>query len=220
VLVAYAITTDGDQFSNAELANMMSTEDRRRHPPAISRAWGELEQRALIVREVPEGSTRPGRPALLREDGTGGAWTHPGVDRDPIGYFSLPRTYWLDGYYDSLSLIGKAMLMVLLSMTNEPTATTLTYTHAQFARYFGFSESSVKRGLNNLRDNEILGERWEKRPTRRSATGQTQVGHYWLKSPFSTGSRQRARERDQKGIDNRAASVTAAAPTATEAPPA
>lgn len=217
-LALQPITTDGDHFSNAELANMLSTEDRRRHSPAISRAWGVLESRALIVREVPPGRTRPGPATLLREDGVGGAWTHPGVDRDAIGYFSIPRLYWLAGFCDTLKLPGKAMLLILLAETNEPTASTLTHTHAQFSRYFGPSESSVKRGLNDLRDHGILGERWEKRPTRRSSTGQTQVGHYWLKSPFSTASRQRARELDQEEIDNRDASVIVADPATTEAP--
>ena len=215
-LALQPITTDGDDFSNVELANMMSTDERRRHPPAISRAWGELERRGLIVREVPAGSTRPGRPTLLREDGTGGEWTHPGIDRDPIGYFSVPRVYWLNGFADTLSLPGKAMLMIMLAETNEPTATTLTHTHAQFSRYFGPSESTVKRGLNDLRDHDILGERWDKRPARRSATGETQVGHYWLKAPFSTPSRQRARDLDQKEIDDReptAVSTTANDPS-------
>jgi hypothetical protein len=203
MLALQPIATDGDDFSNVELANMMSTSARRRHPPAISRAWGELESRGLIVREVPAGSTRPGRPTLLREDGMGGEWTHPGIDRDPIGYFSVPRLYWLNGFADTLSLPGKVMLMILLAETNEPNSTTLTHTHAQFSRYFGPSESTVKRGLNDLREHDILGERWDKRAARRSATGQTQVGHYWLKAPFSTPSRQKARELDQKEIDNR-----------------
>lgn len=177
----------------------MSTAEKTRKAPGISRAWRVLEDHGLITRE-------DGPAALLREDGSGEPWIHPGeaAGRDRIGYFSIPRAYWLRGYANALSLPGKAMLMVLLSETNDLKSTTVTYSHARFAEYFGISESTVKRGLNNLREFGLLGERWEKQPAARSPKGYRQVGHYWLLNPFSTQSRDRARDLDTKEREGRA----------------
>jgi hypothetical protein len=199
-LALQPMNTNGDFLTNAEWANMLSAGSRKRQAAAISRAWGVLEGEDLIARERQEGSGRVGPVVLQREDGLKAPWTHPGEDRDDIGYFSVPRPYWVRGFTDDLTLPGKAMLMILLSETNDPGVKSISHTHANFARFWGLSESTVKRGLADLRQAGILGEKWERRPTSRSATGETQVAHYWLRNPFSSASRERARQLDRDEI--------------------
>lgn len=190
-LALQPVTTDGDYLDNGTWARLLSAGERTRRAPAISRAWRVLEDYDLVTRDN-------GPAELLREDGSGLEWAHPGEAdaRDPIGYFSIPRAYWLRGYCDALTLPGKAMLLILLSETNDLAHQTLTHSHARFAQYYGISESSVKRGLNSLRECSLLGERWEKQPAARSKSGYRQVGHYWLLNPFSTQSREQARKVD------------------------
>lgn len=197
-LALQPITTDGDSLPNGSWAWLLSGAGKTRMAPAISRAWKVLRQHELIATTGPA--------TLLREDGSGKVWAHPGdVDaRDSIGYFSIPRSYWLRGYCDALTLPGKAMLMILLSETNDLTTPTVTHSHARFAQYFEISESTVKRGLNDLRACSLLGERWEKLPAARSPQGYRQVGHYWLQSPFGTKSREKARELDTAEREGRA----------------
>lgn len=91
-----------------------------------------------------------------------------------------------------------------MSETNDLTTPTVTHSHARFAQYFEISESTVKRGLNDLRARSLLGERWEKLPAARSPQGYRQVGHYWLQSPFGTKSREKARELDTAEREGRA----------------
>jgi hypothetical protein len=153
-----------------------------------------LENRRLIRRER-------GHPVqLLREDGSGAAWTHPGEDRDTVGYFSLPRRYWTDGWHERLRLPGKAMLLILLAETNTPGSPTFTLPAAKIAQHYGLSTSTVKRGLDELREHGLLGERWQRIPAPRSATGWTYKVHYWLNSPFSTKYREAARKADRAEI--------------------
>src|ERR1035441_6395803 len=126
----------------------------------------------------------------------GGTWAHPGEDRDAVGYFSLPRRYWTDGWHERLRLPGKAMLLILLAETNTPGSPTFTLPAARIAQLSGFATSTVKRGLDELREHGLLDERWQRVPAPRSATGWTYKVHYWLNSPFSTKYREAARKAD------------------------
>ena len=201
MLTLEPVTRDGDFLDNSVYARFISTPTRYRAAPAVSRGWAALEELAVIDRPKPSR-----RAVLMREDGTGVAWTHPGVDQDKIGYFSLPRAYWTKGHHGRLSLAGKAMLMIILSATNEPGTLTVSHTHDKFAKYYGLSAAMVKRGLQDLRDHHLLNEQTDHlRTGGRSKTGYRSVTHYWLRGAFSNAGREKARaldaaERTRRGV--------------------
>ena len=79
---------------------------------AVSKVMKRLEDRQLISR------SRAGRKAsitLLKEDGSGDPYEHPHKAGDGENWLQLPHAYWLDEFHRSLSLPGKAMLLVALS---------------------------------------------------------------------------------------------------------
>ena len=79
---------------------------------AVSKVLTRLEQRRLIDRKR-RGRERKIRVTLLREDGSGNAYTRPGkgnTDR----FFRLSHRFWLDGWYERLDLPATAMLLVAL----------------------------------------------------------------------------------------------------------
>jgi DeoR/GlpR family transcriptional regulator of sugar metabolism len=88
------------------------------------------------------------------------------------------------------------MLLILLAETNTPGSPTFTLPAARIAQHYGLSTSTVKRGLDELREHGLLDERWQRVPAPRSATGWTYKVHYWLNSPFSTKYREAARKAD------------------------
>ena len=120
-----------------------------------------------------------------------------------MGYFSLPRRYWADGWHEHLRLPGKAVLLILLAETNSPKSPTFALPAEKIAQHYGISLSTVKRGLQDLRDHDLLGEHWQKISAPRSTTGSTYRVHYWLKSPFSTPYRETARKADKAEIEKR-----------------
>lgn len=87
-------------------------------PSAISKAWKRLENRGLIDRARVQ---RRASITLLREDGDGDPYTHPGAGPKSAGepYLKLPYAYWEDGWYQRLRLSGKAMLLIALSLEND-----------------------------------------------------------------------------------------------------
>jgi hypothetical protein len=180
---------------------LLSTSSDTRSPATVSRAWAVLENLNLIRRERGQ----PVRPQ--REDGSGVPWTHPGEDRDAVGYFSLPRRYWTDGWHERLRLPGKALLLILLAETNTPGSPAFTLPAEKIAAHYGLSLSTVRRGLQELRDLGLLGEHWQRVPAPRSATGWTYRTHYWLNAPFSTNYREVARKTDRLEISARAKTV-------------
>ncbi len=79
---------------------------------AVSKVMKRLEDRQLIAR------SRVGRRAsitLLKEDGSGDAYEHPHTAGDGENWLQLPHAYWLQQFHLSLSLPGKAMLLVALT---------------------------------------------------------------------------------------------------------
>lgn len=120
-----------------------------------SRAITKLSKLGLIRRE---GSGRSVRYFLLHESGNGDPYTRPKtVDDDR--WFTVPYTYWLDGWDQKLGAAEKLILMVALS--SKPNFE-LPYSRA--AAWYGISESSAKRGLTRLANREprvlMRYERW------------------------------------------------------------
>jgi hypothetical protein len=201
LLALQPIISERDPLPGKTWARLLSTSSDTRTPATVSRTWAVLENLKLVRRE----RGLPVRP--LREDGSGTAWTHPGEDRDAVGYFSLPRRYWTDGWHERLHLPGKAVLLILLAETNTPGSSIFSLPAEKIAAHYGLSLSTVKRGLQELRDQELLGQHWQRIRAPRSPTGWTYRTHYWLNPPFSTKYREASRKADRREINARAKST-------------
>ena len=87
---------------------------------------------------------------LLREDGSGAPYWHPGVapteeDKPEGDYFTLPYAYWDLGLPDRIDLPTKAVLLIALS---RPDDFILPLQHA--AKWYGISPDSIRAGLRLL----------------------------------------------------------------------
>jgi len=147
-----------------------------------SRSVTKLTKMGLIRRE---GSGRSVRYYLLHESGNGDAYTRPKtVDDDR--WFSLPHTYWLDGWDQTLGAPEKMMLMIALS--SKPTFE-LPYNRAP--AWYGISESTAKRGLTKLAERKppalLKYQRWE--PDAASKTLWRTITSYRLIGKWSARSR-------------------------------
>jgi hypothetical protein len=105
----------------------------------LSRALRRLEEHRLVKRS----KTRKGvRIELLKEDGSGAAYSPPGPNDF---YFRLPFEYWLADHYVSLSLPGKAMLLIALGEQPE-----FELPVAQAPKFYGLSPETAARGFDEL----------------------------------------------------------------------
>lgn len=120
-----------------------------------SRAITKLSKLGLIRRE---GAGRSVRYFLLHESGNGDPYTRPKTVDDGR-WFTVPYTYWLDGWDQKLGAAEKLVLMVALSSKRD---FELPYYRA--AAWYGISESSAKRGLTRLAGRQppvlMRYERW------------------------------------------------------------
>lgn len=151
---------------------------------AVSKVMKRLEDRQLIERK------RVGRTSsiiLLKEDGCGDAYEHPHVAQQNETWLQLPHAYWSDKYHQSLSLPGKALLLVALSLRD---GFVLPYDRAP--EWYGISADSAERGLRELTKAGVLEyeQRWVK--NHRSDTGWIEQRHYTLIGPFSGAARKDA----------------------------
>ncbi len=109
----------------------------------VSRIWRRLADLRLVSR------SRSGRLAdigLLREDGSGEVYVHPGAAGDP--YLQLPVAYWLDEdeqWCSTLEFPAKAMLLVALSL--QPG---FVLPVEKAPDWYGISADTAQRGLASL----------------------------------------------------------------------
>lgn len=159
---------------------------------SISRTWGQLEHRGLIVRERRAGNALV-RPR--REDGKAG-YARPGrATRDantggwPLNdwYFVLPHAYWTDGWDQRLRLPGKAMLLVSLQATSKSPSYWMRLEDAP--AWYGVSAETAQRGLAELEHQGLLRAFHQRIKAPRSPTGFTTRTHYTLAAPFSPEAR-------------------------------
>ncbi len=141
----------------------------------ISRNWSWLEQRRLIA------TRRKGRlreVTILREDGSGAPYEHPGVTGEGR-YFKLLHSYFALGYPDRIGLAAKATLLIALSLEDE---FILPLDHAP--RWYGISRDSVKNGLATLRLLGLLEAHSERKIAPLSPLGYTSQRRYLLRPPL------------------------------------
>jgi hypothetical protein len=141
---------------------------------AVSRNWKFMRSIGLVEVE------RRGRLAsvkLLREDGSGESYVHPGTLKQR--YFRLPFEYWTEGDYHRLTLPGKVLLLVALSLPDQ------FYLPADRGPgWYGMSASTIERGLRELRRQGILNAVRERRIAPLAPEGFTIVNLYTLEPPF------------------------------------
>jgi hypothetical protein len=141
----------------------------------ISRNWTWLERQKLIRTEREH---RIRKVILLMEDGTGDEFERAtGKNR---GFFKLPYAYFTERIHRDLRLAGKAALLICLAQS--PTFTLPT---ERAAEWYRISADTLQRGLDELREHQLVKvwSRTKKAP--RSRYGWTAVNHYALQGPFA-----------------------------------
>lgn len=151
-LLISAVTSNGD-FSVTEWAatwaRSIGNHDETSGTIAVSRAWKALRDLKLIDRKRGEA----GKAVItkLREDGSGDPYTPPGSGSgDP--YFQLPFEFWEHGLHESLSLPGKAMLLITLSQRKER----FVLPQDRMPTWYGISADTAGRGLRELQAKNVL----------------------------------------------------------------
>lgn len=144
LLKAVASASPFNSSRNAEVwARALRLTGMTAEEQTVSRIWRRLADLRLVSR------SRSGRLAdigLLREDGSGEPYVHPGAAGDP--YLQLPVAYWLDEggqWCSTLGLPAKAMLLVALSL---PPGFVLPVEKAP--DWYGISADTAQRGLASL----------------------------------------------------------------------
>jgi hypothetical protein len=200
-LLAHAVASGGD-FSVTEWATTWARSlgmfDESSGPTLVSRNWRWLAEQRLVDRSRGEkGRTRI---TVLREDGKGKPYSHPhGKNKKTARYFQLPFDYWLSPaqWHTALSLPGKAMLLVTLSLTRAR----FPMPQGRVQEWYGLSEDTAARGLMELRKTgalEVAAK--ELYPSLQSRTGYAEQYIYELRPPFDLKSRGMGRRpRRKKG---------------------
>lgn len=165
---------------------------------AISKAWRRLDDHGLIRRGRYD---RMAQITLLREDGSGRDYTHPG-DRDcrkevDDNYIKVPVELWRLGPDDEarwireLSVPELAMLLISLSFNDG-----FRLPIEDVPNWYGVSADTAQRGLSGLRSRGLLDVDVRVKTAPLSATGVTTEHRYTLQPPFGpVGRSQRSRRR-------------------------
>jgi hypothetical protein len=152
---------------------------------AVSKVWRRLEDRGLIARDRVR---RRALVTLLREDGEGGRYTHPGSgpksEREP--YLKLPYAYWEDDWYQRLRLPGKATLLIALSLEDD-----FILPEDKAKPWYGISADFAGDGLRALKKLGALTSKVDYREAPLTVTGWTEEHSYTLQPPFGPRGRSR-----------------------------
>ena len=128
---------------------------------AVSKVFARLAKTHQLVDVGRVG--RRSSVVLLKEDGTGDAYTRPVTKGD--AWFTLPHSYFLKGYDQSLSLPAKAMLLVALHLKDD------AWLPSEYAKeWFGISPTTARAGLAELVEEGLLTETRRYIPDMKSPT--------------------------------------------------
>jgi hypothetical protein len=150
---------------------------------AVSRNWQFLRANGLVTVERVK---RLARVTLLADDGSGEDYEHVGdgmrgrrLARGDAGYFQLPYAYWRAGWNTELSLVGKAVLLIALSLGDG-----FPLPANKGPEWYGMSASTIERGIRELRNNRLLHSEKLRRTDPESPVGFTDLNYYELRPPF------------------------------------
>ncbi len=141
---------------------------------AVSKALRRLEDLALITRVRAGNRTKV---VLCREDGSGEVYVHPSQVRER--YLKVSYDYWRKGWHHRLSLRGKVVLLIGLSL-NEG----FILPQERGPDWYGISADTVQRGLHELIEHELLGVESIRKKAPLAPEGFTLERHYTLHAPF------------------------------------
>ena len=153
-----------------------------------SKAVTKLERLRLVSRE--RGAKNKVTYRLLQEDGSGAAYTRPLKGSVDGHWFSIPHTYWRDGFDLSLSAAEKLMLMVSLDQKDRFRVPT-----DRVPSWYGLSESTAKRGYAGLVQRGILSREHKWEEDARSPVGWRQDVYYTTEGDWSLAARDAAMKR-------------------------
>ncbi|XBH22118.1 hypothetical protein V5R04_02490 [Jonesiaceae bacterium BS-20] len=158
--------------------------------PTLSRAWQDLEMLGLVTREREE---RLLRVKPRREDGCE-EYDPPAGRRDRWNtYFIIPDRFWTDELFATLSLPALVMLLVVAKETNKNAECWLTYDNCE--EWYGLKSQTVRKGVKELEEKELLHRRPESVVAPLSPTGMTTRMWYSLTGDFGSESRRALRNK-------------------------
>jgi hypothetical protein len=140
----------------------------------IARNWSILEELALVeIRRCG----RETSATLLSGDGSGGRYEHP--DYDLQAALDLPHAYWLEKANRRLTVPGKAVLLIALTLGDWFALPT-----RKGPQWYGLSRSTLERGFKSAYDAAVLGMRFSIKEAPAAPMGYTKENHYILLPPF------------------------------------
>lgn len=152
----------------------------------VSKAWRRLEDHGLIERSR---YNRMAQIRLLREDGSGQEYTHPGDKNTRTDhsddYFKVPVALWRFGPIDErrwireLSVPELAMLLISLSLNDS-----FWLPVEKVPDWYGVSADTAQRGMSGLRTRELLSVDTRAKTAPLSPTGFTTEHRHTLQAPF------------------------------------
>lgn len=179
-LLVSAVTSGGD-YSVTEWsttwARSVGIFDETTGTAAVSRAWKVLRDLNLITRA--RGKEGKSVITKLNENGSGTPYTQPG-DGEP--YFQLPYEYWDNGWHNTLSLPGKAMLLIASSQRKLK----FTLPQERMPNWYGISADTAGKGIRELLRHGILvhvDDEWYNTLSTRSGRASRPVYALW--PPFT-----------------------------------
>jgi hypothetical protein len=152
----------------------------------ISGSWTWLEQHGLL-RTERDGRLR--RVWLLEETGAGTPYAHGSTAEGArLDYFKLPHAFWLEGWSERLGLPAMAVLLIALSLPSS-----FSLPHERAGEWYGLSRDTIRRGVAELRQQNLLTmrARWKAAPL--SPTGAAEDRRYTLTGSFSQQKRRAKR---------------------------
>jgi len=156
-------------------------------PEAAKARWSKIATkltRLNLVRRERSGNRM--NYWLLNESGNGEDYLRP--RRLSHGsWFSIPHTYWTEGYDQSLNLAEKTMLLIAL---DQPDGSRLPYD--QMPQWYGISAKTAERGLTSLVKKSFLEVEATMQIAPKSPTGWTEIRRYTALGPWSIDSRKSA----------------------------
>ncbi len=144
---------------------------------SLSDSWSWLERHRL-VRTSRDGRLR--RIWLLDDTGSGAPYVHGGDAIPKADYFKLPHAFWLEGWNERLDLPATSVLLIALSLRQ-----TFSLPYVRGGEWYGTSRDTIRRGVEQLREYDLLTMRVAWRATLRSPTGATEERRYTLVGPFA-----------------------------------
>lgn len=141
----------------------------------VGRNWKILRELKLVTTER---SGREIRVTVLRDDGSGEPYRHPG-EAPRESYAQLDYRYWRDGHHLRLSVPGKAALLIALTLGDWFALPT-----RRGPNWYGLSRSTLERGFADARKHGVLEAQKHLKLAPLAPDGYTLENYYRLLPPF------------------------------------